>query len=332
MTMKFVFFWRSRSKLSDKANGPRIFVIWQMTSAFAIALIFFSSLLLQTRYTYAQNSKAEDDRAVIENAGVPVEIDGRPILVVYANIAGITPQERAQAIQQRITALAGRKDVALATVHVENRGTWSEIVAGGERIMGITETDAQGAEQNRVELATEYAEAIRQAMQQYRSEHTWWNFFLGCSYTAMATLGVGGLFVILVKMRRVTRPKIELWTRRFETESSIKSARIRLRRYVTRSLIAIGQTLFWILFLGLIQAYGTLVLRFFPATRYTSYQITNWLFSELAGVGKIVIECVPPLQVVLIIFVITSYHLDLSEDIFCKIVKEKLTFRSFYRA
>jgi len=153
---------------------------------------------------------------------------------------------------------------------------------------------------------------------------------LGVSYTALATLGVGMLLLILAKSRGVVRPKIERWTLRFETESSTKSPTIRLRRYTGNLLIVAGRVCFWIVILALIQVYGTLVLRFFPATKYTSYQITNWLFSELAGVGKIVIEYVPHLILVLIICLVTSYLIRLNTYIFGEVRDEKLTFRGFY--
>ena len=333
MTMKCALFWpgqESRSNLSDKANIIRIFVIRRTSYSLAMAFILYASLLVQTRDAKAQNPQAEEDTIAIENSGVPVEIDGRPILVVYASIAGITPQERAQAIQQRILTLARRKDVPLTEIRIEDRGTWSEIVGAGERIMGVTKTDAQGAERDRVELAAEYAEVIRQAIRQYRSEHTWRNLLLGASYTALATLGVGILLLILAKSRRVVRPKMERWTLRFETESSTKSPTIRLRRYTGNLLMVAGRIFFWIVVLALIQVYGTLVLRFFPATKYTSYQITNWLFSELAGVGKIVIEYVPHLILVLIICLVTSYLIRLNTYIFGEVRDEKLTFRGFY--
>src|ERR1700751_580244 len=44
---------------------------------------------------------AEDTEISIENTGVAVEVDGRPILVVYAHVGGFSPKERAAAIEQR---------------------------------------------------------------------------------------------------------------------------------------------------------------------------------------------------------------------------------------
>ena len=98
--------------------------------------------LAQASSEHASNSTEDSRSAVSENTGVPVELDGRPILMVYAQIAGFTPQDRAAAIQQRIIALAKRRDIAPEAIRAEDRGRWTEIMAGDERIMGVTEGDA----------------------------------------------------------------------------------------------------------------------------------------------------------------------------------------------
>src|SRR5690348_12429133 len=55
----------------------------------------------------------------IESPGVPVEIDGRPIFSVYVQIGGITPEERAEAISERIILLSKNKSVPLDAIHAE---------------------------------------------------------------------------------------------------------------------------------------------------------------------------------------------------------------------
>ena len=114
----------------------------------------------------------EGVEVAVENAGAPVEVDGRPILLIYARIGGFTPQERAEAITQRITSLGKNRSIPVESIHAENRGTWTEILAGKDRIMGITEADALGAERGRADLASEYTEIIRQVVKQYRDDHT----------------------------------------------------------------------------------------------------------------------------------------------------------------
>jgi hypothetical protein len=189
---------------------------------------------------------------------------------------------RAEAIQQRIVVLAKRRDIPLDAIHADDRGVWTEILAGPERIMGITESDAKAAERRRPELAAEYTEVIRLVVKQYRAEHTWGHALWGAFYAVLATGGFAGLVVFLFLIRHRARSRVEKWLGQLETEISGQSFRTRVVRSLGRPLLALSRATFWILVLALVQAYVTVVLRFFPSTKYTSYQITNWLVSELA--------------------------------------------------
>lgn len=301
----------------------------RLKTTFGMVLIF-GSLMFGQPGANSQNAPDETDIDAIEQVGVPVEIDGRPILIVYASVGGVTPQERAQAIQERILDLAKRKNIVPEAIHTVDRGVWTEIAAGNERIMGITEADAKIARRKRSELAAEYAEIIRQVVLRYRLDHTWEKFILGGSYTVLATIGLVAILLSIVRIRRRTRPKVDRWLQSFEVKSPVPSPKVRLRRYMGTMFVAISRIFFWILNLALIQAYGTLVLSFFPATKYASYQITNWLLSELANVGEMVIEYIPQLILILIICLVTSYLIKINKYIFAEIRDEKLTIRGFY--
>ena len=78
------------------------------------------------------------------------------------------------------------------------------------------------------------------------------------------------------------------------------------------------------------QTYIAVVLRFFPSTRYTSYRITNWLFSELAAFGKTCVGYLPNLLLIAIICLITSYLIKVNRYIFQEISNQRLTIRGFY--
>jgi small-conductance mechanosensitive channel len=295
-----------------------------------LVCIVSSLALAQAHRDNASGSQEATDAIAIENAGAPVEVDGRSVLVVYAQIAGLTPQERAEAIHQRIVALGKRRDIALEAIHAEDRGTWTEILAGAERIMGITEADAKAAERTRPELAAEYTEVIRYVVKQYREDHTWRRVLWGTLYAVLATLGFAGVLVVLFLIRRRARSRVDKWLGQVETEAPVQSVGPRLRRYLGQPLLVLSRAAFWIFVLALVQAYGTLVLRFFPSTKYTSYQITNWLFSELAGFGKVVIAYIPNLILVAFICLATSYLMKLNEYIFGEIRDQKVAIRGFY--
>jgi len=68
---------------------------------------------------------------------------------VYGPVQSITSQERAQAIEQRIIGLGGRHEVGIQSIHAEHCGPWTEILAGGNRITGVTKSDAGAVEEPR---------------------------------------------------------------------------------------------------------------------------------------------------------------------------------------
>jgi small-conductance mechanosensitive channel len=315
------FIYRKAGAGSDAAR--------RLIAACVLVCILCPAAFTQASKENSGGSAGATDSNAIENPGVPVEIDGRSVLFVYANIAGITPQERAEGIQQRIVALAKRRTIGPETIRAEDRGTWTEILGGDERIMGITEADAAAAERKRQDLAVEYTETIRLVVKQYREDHTWRRILWGALYTALATVGLVGLLVTFFWIRRRVRSRVEKWLGS-GTEAPAQLLRLRLRRYLGRPLVTLSRAAFWIFVLALVQAYATLVLGFFPSTKYTSYRISSWLLSELAGFGKVVIGYIPNLILLLFICLATYYLIKLNEYIFGEVRDQKVVIRGFY--
>jgi small-conductance mechanosensitive channel len=280
-------------------------------------------------HSAAQETKSSSDGPA-ENPGVPVEVDGRPVLIVYAHIGGFTPKERAEAIQQRIVALSRNRAIPLESIHSEPRGTWTEILAGNGRIMGITDADAQGAQRDRAHLAAEYTEIIRQVVKQYRDDHSFPRLLWGTIYAVLATVAFGLLTLALIWIRKKLRQRVEARLRRMAQPAPAHAWGMHIGHYLEQPLLAISRIGFWIIVLALLQAYATVLLRFFPSTRYASYQVTNWLFSELAGFGRTVIGYAPNLVLLGFIFFITSCLIKINGYFFGELRDEKLSIRGFY--
>jgi len=302
---------------------------WWLASV-ALVCLFFSVARPVHADDTAQQSTDLSDFVAIEDSGVPVTVDGRPILLVYARIGVVTPQERSEAIEQRILAFCDKRKIGVDVIHVEDRGAWSEILAGTDRIMAVTDADAKAAEQSRVHLSLEYAELIRQTVTQYRQDHTRVRFIWGSVYAALATVALVVLLIVIFSIRRRLGSRIEPWMVRYEGKGSALSTAMRLRRYLGHPLLAVVRALFWIFILALVQAYVTLVLAFFPNTRYTSQQITKWLFSELGSFVRAVIGYIPDLMLVVLICLFTSYLIKVSQYVFQEIRDERLTIGGFY--
>ena len=271
-----------------------------------------------------------NEAEAIEDSGVGVEIDGRPIFSVYAQVGGITPKERAEAIEQRIISLSKDKSITPSLIHADDRGSWTEIMAGTDRLMAITEGDARAAQKPRADLAAEYVEILRVVVRRYREEHTLQRFLWGLLNAFVAVLGCVTAVTLLFWIRRRLRRRLHARLAHPSVKLAPDALRAKVAAYLGRPILVLVRIAFWIIVFALVQICLTLVLRFFPSTRYASYQITTWAFSGLATFGTAVIGYIPHLILLIVIVVATSFFVRLNAYIFAEIRDQRLSIQGFY--
>jgi len=265
-----------------------------------------------------------------QTAGAPVEIDGRPILLIYSSVAGISPEERAANIEKRILGTARRNAVAVESIRAEDHGAWTEITVGSDALMGITESDAKAAGRPRDQIGAEYAEIIRRTVTTYRQEHTWRALLRGIVSSLIATAAFVLILLALFRIRRAIRRRLETWIPGTEDGYSPKSLRSRLARYLVLPLLGTGVIIVMVAVLALLELYATFVLRSFPSTRYVSMQMSRWTISESSGLASAIWNYLPNLVVVAVIVMAARYLIRLNKFIFAEIQEGKLTLHGFY--
>ena len=304
---------------------PRIWLLFGCICAAAVVIA--RPATAERSSNAAPNST---DPAALEDSGVPVEIDGQPIFLVYAQIGTHTPQERAESIGGRVVAFAKRRDVNVNSVHAEDRGTWTEILAGNDRLMGITQADADAAEHERSELAAEYVEIIRRTVGQYREEHSTRRILEGLGYALIVSLAGIIVLVLLFRMREHAHSYLEHVLVRSVPSGEPQAFRSKLAYYLGQPAFTLSRIAFWVLILALVQAVITIVLRFFPSSRYMSYQITGWVGSTLANLWKSAIAYIPDLIVLWCICFAAAFAIRVNHFIFREVRDERLRIHGFY--
>lgn len=304
----------------------------------SLAIIIFTVLGYATPFHlflfYPHLAQSQSPNAAeiepIETHGIPVEIDGRPIFYVYVPIGGITPEERAEAISERIILLSKNRSVPLDAIHPDDRGTWTEIVAGNERILAITEGDANAAEKQRPELVAEYIGILREVVRRYREEHTVARLMWGLLYAVLTLLACATALTFLFWLRRKLRRRV--YAKLSHPNASIPhdALKAKVKAYIGRPVLVLFRVVFWMVVLGIVQTSLTIIMRFFPATRYSSYQITGWVFSALGSFGRAVIGYIPDLILLVIIAFTTSFLVRLNTYLFHEIRDQRLTVNGFY--
>src|SRR5215475_8757837 len=77
------------------------------------------SIAQETKGSPAKKAaQSNADLAPSEYSPAPVEIDGRPIFLVYGAVGGLSPDERASNIKRRISEFAKQGDIPASSVHI----------------------------------------------------------------------------------------------------------------------------------------------------------------------------------------------------------------------
>jgi len=260
-----------------------------------------------------------------------VTIEGRPLFTVYEPIGPLTPQARAERIEQRILAIAqeGQSVTTALATHFEIRPGWTEIYVGDQIVMAITDTDAEKAGKTRPELATEYAAAITGSIATFHQEHGWRAILRGVLRAVFTTIIFVAALWLLNRMRAKLRDRVEKHLRTREGVEQKPFWDIVLT-YAAPFVLAFGAILKWCLIIALVESYLTVTLGFFSSTREMSLTVTRWLLSQLEMMAKAAVAYVPNLMVLVVIGLLTYYLSRLFRLVFAQIKKGELKIRGFY--
>jgi small-conductance mechanosensitive channel len=273
----------------------------------------------------------EPEIAANEKTGADVIIDGRTILTVYQPIGATTPQERAERIARRIIAVAEDATIPPESVSVHPGSDWTEISAGSTVLMAVTDVDAKMAGKPRKQVASEAAGNIRQALVNYRRDHSWNATLRAIIYTLVATAILLAFAWAFRKVRLVARSRFAKWieTRKKDTEGKKTALQVAVN-YALSLAMAVATVVRWLLLIALFQAYATVILSFYPGSRYISHAINGWILAALTGLGQSALDYIPDLVVIAVVAAVASQVIRLISMIFGEIGKGNLAFPGFY--
>ena len=298
-----------------------------------LPVIHFSrALAQQPPEPPSRNQSVGDDRESPTEALNPpsqVVIDGRPILTVYEPLGTASPQDRASAIVKRILSIARDSHLSPEEISLRPQSSFTWIIAANETIMAVTDGDAKMAGTSRVKLSTQYAENIREAIRNYRQDHSWRMIVRGLLKTVLATLVLVVVLWLIRRIRITFRNGIEKEIYRCAHLDQKTPWHVSVA-YLGPITLAIGTIVRWVLILALLQTYLTIALSFYSSTREISTTVTNWIFSQLALLGRSALDYLPNLLVLAVIALVTNYGVRLIRLVFGEIAKGELKIRGFY--
>lgn len=268
---------------------------------------------------------APDDAGAGGTAPVEVWLMNRPIVVLRATLAGVTPEVRAQRTRDRFDALTPYDLMQPVNVTPGELGGQHGVgLYVGERLlMAVVEGDVDPEEKIQFDaLVRQVTDSVGAAVAARRAQQHWPTLIRGAVRTLGALAGLVLLGWGLSRMRRLLRRGVEAGLQRhlnartadgFDWTAAVYQLTDRLVRVVTMALLAL-LVFIWVEF-SLLQ---------FPLTYPLGERMSAYLWGMLERLGVAVVDAVPGLLVVAIIVFLTRGVQIVVASVFAATARGKL--------
>lgn len=298
-----------------------------------VVLLTLAAPVLGRAQSHAQPGVHELQAAAGQQIdGVPVLLDGEPILFVRRGIAGFTPEERAQTITQRLKRLANDDSIDLADLVIrqnsEDQSLYLSI--GSDVLLTINERDAQASRLTKQQAAQQSLKQIKAALARYRQDREPRQLLQNTFYAAVASVtvlvvgaviikGSGRIFPIVGRFITCHCPGI-----RFRSTEIVSSATISAFGLQALKILRL------LVLLAILFAWATFILRLYPWTRAFGESILDHFFASAELVLAAIGNYLPNIFVLAIIIAITYYSLRFIKPFFVAIEQGSLVIPGFY--
>jgi small-conductance mechanosensitive channel len=290
-----------------------------------IALLL-SPVSSPTVYSADSPQPATGREDVVQTA--PVRIDGVALFTVRG-ISAHPAGERADAIAGRIIALAEDPAVRVDSVVAVESDHSTDIMAGDRFIMSVFDVDAELDRVPRQVLAKAFAAKIRITIESYRRDRGSRSIVRGVAVAGGASFALIALTLLIGwGYRKLIVVVEDRFTTRIR-ELQAKSYDIVRTEWIWTIIRSTLRTARIILVLILVFFYLGLVLALFPWTRAYTVPLVALVLGPLRGMGIAVLDYLPKLVFLIILFIVTRYALKLLRVFFLGVQRGKITFIGF---
>lgn len=262
--------------------------------------------------------------------GAPLVVDGDTLLRLFTRKGGVTPEARVAAAAGKIDDLGRRLTFRPDSICVFEGDFTSDIMAGSEVLLSITDMDALWQNRERAALAAEYAgliEAKIQAMQQdYGLRQRLWDLL-------MATC----LMVALVVCLLLTLRFFACFRRRFMAWALKRLRPVVLKDYEflnvrRQGIIAMVfyRGLLWFCMLLQLMVAIPLLFSIFPETETLTITLLGYVWVPFKDIVIAVVRYIPKLFQIIVIWLCFHYLLRLLRYFTREIESERLKLDGFY--
>lgn len=267
-------------------------------------------------------------RAVTE--GVPVVVDGDTLFTLYAERGGYSAFDRAEMIVDVLTKIGKDRSSHGDTIHTLENPDYIDIMYGNKVIVSLTDQDALWQGTTRHELATRYIPILATKIDSLKE-----------GYNLLEIAKRAALFILVVVVQyllfKLTNYLFRKLRRRIIRFKQQRLKPVIIRDYELLNTNLLGRML---IFLSNLLRYAVLLIQLtfsvpilfaiFPQTENLALKIFLYIIDPIKMVGRSIVEYIPNLFIILVIWYCIKYIIKGLRYITNEIANEKLKIAGFY--
>lgn len=295
-----------------------------------IANQFFLSTLLAVIIFLQVPSFADinDPDSILTYHKAPVIIDGYTLFSVRG-VSSFPAEERAKLIRTRIEEVAKDNSIPANSIYIVHTESSENLYAQNKPLLSIFDFDSEYEGVGREILAMGVQKRITKAIYAYRYERKSETLLNRTFYAVGATLLTLALlflvFWLMKKFNLILESKLKTKIENLESRSFqlVKSNQLWL------SLYGLIKGLKFLAVLIIVFIYLQYVLGLYPWTRFVSISLIDFFITPVSAVGTALLNFIPNLAFLIVIFFVAKYILKLVKIFFDGIGKGIITISGF---
>ncbi len=256
---------------------------------------------------------------------------GESLFTLHQKVGSFTPQDRASAIQTRLSQIANTPFGNFDAITVTETEHGTDITIDSMVLLTVTDGDASPYGRRRQDLARDYAGKLRTVLQKVQRELSLETLLLEGALAIAATAALAVILMTFHKVFPKVHSRIRTWEGTYIKAVKIQRVEVLSAQTLTRQVIAVANGVRFALTIVIVYIYLTTVLGLFPWTRQLASTLVRAVVATLTTIAQTFLSALPDLAAIIVIIMVTRYIIKLTQMVFNGIQRGAITFAGFHR-
>ena len=295
-------------------------------------------IMMEERFAEAGRSdslQAAERKARIDSLrqitpGAPLVVEGDTLLVLYARKGGVYPEKRVEQAHSAILAQGKRLTMFADSVYVYESEFFSDVMAGNEVILSVTDVDALWQNTTRQELASQYAEIVRTKITELHEEDGLRQKLYGLMWVVVIVVVQFLLIKATLWVYRRWRFRLARRVMRWDMPLKFKDYEILNVRRRGLTFLALFRLLRFFIILWQLLISVPLLFSVFPETKTLTYTILGYIWNPFVDIVLSILGYLPNLFKIIVIIVCFRYIVKAAHYLSNEVASGNLKINGFY--